>query len=490
MAWSIGWNRRKPKLVRGSTAGSQTNYQLKLTIYKGSGIDTDNTIYLEGHVNDNFSDLRFTSSDETTLLPYWIESYNSGVSAIVWIKIDSIPSDPFSKTIYIYYDNPSATSVSNGNTTFDFFDDFPGTTLDTTKWNINSGLEGSQFAVTGGNLQMTAGTGIAGELQGKISFSYPIIKENRLRFSSTLTNLDMGVVLVNTLYVNDIGAYTRNTNGKIAFFCRSNGSLTIHYDIVMPGMDSYHIYKFIWQSSNVGLYQDNILIDSITSNIPTVNLSDYYRVDATGFGTQYIDWTRIRKYASPEPTWSTTSPEQIYTANLTVSSVPTGAEIWINNIDQGVTTTSWFTVNPGTYTIMLTKPGYDDYIEIITLSSNQNATVQGNLVLSGAPICSSTLKYSGDLVHLQATPKDATGPYYVEFRKNNSPISSLSNVIEDTLITYDYLLTDLDISSAITGTIDFSVYISDSCPTGSQTCTQNCTVNIGCIAPLCNFTVT
>jgi hypothetical protein len=127
MAWlttpSI-WNRRKPKLVRGSTAGAQTNYQLKLTIYKGAGTDTDNTIYLGTYVNNDFSDLRFTSLDETTLLPYWIESYISGVSAIVWVKIDSIPADPFTKFIYIYYNNPIASPGSYGNNTFAFFDEF------------------------------------------------------------------------------------------------------------------------------------------------------------------------------------------------------------------------------------------------------------------------------------------------------------------------------------------------------------------------------
>jgi hypothetical protein len=113
MTWLTGWYRRKPKLVRGSTAGAQIDYQLKLTIYKGSGTDTDNIIYLGTYVNDDFSDLRFTSSDETTLLPYWIESYVSGTSAIAWVKIDSIPADPFTKTIYIYYDNPVASTASS-----------------------------------------------------------------------------------------------------------------------------------------------------------------------------------------------------------------------------------------------------------------------------------------------------------------------------------------------------------------------------------------
>lgn len=170
--------------------------------------------------------------------------------------------------------------------------------------------------------------------------------------------------------------------------------------------------------------------------------------------------------------------------------MPTDAEIWINNIDQGTTTTSWFTINPGTYTIKLTKPGYNDYIEIITLSSNQNALVQGNLVLSGASICSSTLKYEGDTIHLSATPKDGIGQYYVEFRKNGIPIISYPNSLENIEITHDYILTDDDIRSASLGTIDFSVYMEDSCPTGPQTCEQTCTTNIGCIAPVCNFIVT
>jgi hypothetical protein len=45
------WYRRKPKLIRGSTAGTQTNYQLKLNIYKGPGTDTDTTVYLGTYVS-------------------------------------------------------------------------------------------------------------------------------------------------------------------------------------------------------------------------------------------------------------------------------------------------------------------------------------------------------------------------------------------------------------------------------------------------------
>jgi hypothetical protein len=150
-----------------------------------------------------------------------------------------------------------------------------------------------------------------------------------------------------------------------------------------------------------------------------------------GSGIVMISYV-FRNFASPEPTFSTTSPEQIYTANLTVSSTPSGAEIWINNTDQGVTTTGWFILNPGIYTVMLTKPGYEDYIEIITLSSNQNAIVQGNLI-----------SLTGNL-DISSTPSGAE----IFLAPTGSPLVDQGivtpNTISLTPLTYDYKLTHID----------------------------------------------
>lgn len=113
-------------------------------------------------------------------------------------------------------------------------------------------------------------------------------------------------------------------------------------------------------------------------------------------------------------------------------------------------------------------------------------------------MCPTVSKYSGDTITLEATPRDGISPYYVEFRINGSAINPLrlggTNPIidapEDIPIIRAYSLDDLDISSALTGTIEFSVYISDSCPIEPMTCTESCTIDIGCVAPVCNFTVT
>ncbi|HEY9246288.1 MAG TPA: DUF2341 domain-containing protein, partial [Candidatus Methanoperedens sp.] len=103
-----GWDNRKQKTINGTTAGAQTNYQMKLTIYNTSGTDSPGVVYLNGSARSDFGDLLFTKSDGVTLLDYWIESYTSGVSAVVWVEVDYIPASPGAASIYLYYGNPGA----------------------------------------------------------------------------------------------------------------------------------------------------------------------------------------------------------------------------------------------------------------------------------------------------------------------------------------------------------------------------------------------
>lgn len=101
------------------TTSSLTDYQVKVTVPYDSNMNTD------------FSDVRFTSSDGSTLLSYWREKYTSSSTATFWVKVPSIASG--ANTIYMYYGKTIATT-SNGTNTFIFFDDFTGTTINTSKW--------------------------------------------------------------------------------------------------------------------------------------------------------------------------------------------------------------------------------------------------------------------------------------------------------------------------------------------------------------------
>ena len=99
-----------------------TDYQVLIKVNYDSDMQPD------------FDDLRFTDSDGVTELSYWIMEKIDSDTAYVWVKIPLIPSLS-SKIIYMYYGNPSASSTSNGEETFDFFDDFGADdALNTDKW--------------------------------------------------------------------------------------------------------------------------------------------------------------------------------------------------------------------------------------------------------------------------------------------------------------------------------------------------------------------
>jgi len=119
-----GWMNRKTHVIAGTTAGQQTNYQMKITVHKGAGADSGMHVYLDGKCRDDFGDIRFTKADESTLLDYWIESKVNGDYAIFWVEVDVIPASPSSVTIYIYYNKADETTTSNGEATFPLFDHF------------------------------------------------------------------------------------------------------------------------------------------------------------------------------------------------------------------------------------------------------------------------------------------------------------------------------------------------------------------------------
>ena len=102
----------RPIQIKGSNKDLK-NYQVKIVLNK-------NNFPLEKCKSDG-SDIRF--KDETgQALSYWIQSWTSD-EAIIWCKIPSIPANR-TKEIWIIYGNPSASSESNGDATFEFFDDF------------------------------------------------------------------------------------------------------------------------------------------------------------------------------------------------------------------------------------------------------------------------------------------------------------------------------------------------------------------------------
>lgn len=90
------------------------DHQIKL-IFTQDNFEFEN-IYPKGH------DLYFKDS-QANILSHWIESFDPiKQHALFWVKVPNIPSQTESK-IYLYQGEIDHTR-SNGNNTFDFFDDF------------------------------------------------------------------------------------------------------------------------------------------------------------------------------------------------------------------------------------------------------------------------------------------------------------------------------------------------------------------------------
>ena len=114
--------------------------------------------HYEAKARLDYGDMRFTDSNGTTSLNYWMESDGK-----FWVKVPSIPSSG-TKTIYAYYGNPAASSASSAANTFIrvidgaqpvvgswHFDEGSGTTAYDTSGNANNGtLNNFNWTATSG----------------------------------------------------------------------------------------------------------------------------------------------------------------------------------------------------------------------------------------------------------------------------------------------------------------------------------------------------
>lgn len=110
-SWLSPWENRQAISITNYNFTLMEDFQTRFEIPYMTGMQAD------------FDDLRFTNSDGTTLLSHWIEYKEDNIKAIVWVELDEIPTFGVAD-FYMYYANSAASSGSNPEETFVFFDDF------------------------------------------------------------------------------------------------------------------------------------------------------------------------------------------------------------------------------------------------------------------------------------------------------------------------------------------------------------------------------
>jgi hypothetical protein len=157
--WLIGWSYRKAHNITGSLAGEQFNYPVLLNVHYNHGADTQSDVYLGGKCKNDFGDIRFTDSSGVSPLDYYVQMKSDGNNALTWVKVNEIPQYPNCTTIYIYYGNQNASSISNKDWVLDSFSDFEdGTTQGwTISWTTFVNVDGVSSNPYGGNFSRCAG---------------------------------------------------------------------------------------------------------------------------------------------------------------------------------------------------------------------------------------------------------------------------------------------------------------------------------------------
>jgi hypothetical protein len=130
--WDNNWATKKEITVVGG-ASTLTNFTVFINVSYEAGMQTD------------FDDIRFVDSTETTELYHELDNKVNGVVAGFWVTIPSLV--PGNNTIYMYYDNPVATSASNPALTWSNWDavlHFSGNSADSSpysqNWTNNGGI--------------------------------------------------------------------------------------------------------------------------------------------------------------------------------------------------------------------------------------------------------------------------------------------------------------------------------------------------------------
>jgi len=124
-------------------------------------------------------------------------------------------------------------------------------------------------------------------------------------------------------------------------------------------------------------------------------------------------------------TTTTTTTIPATTGNISVSSIPTGAKIYLDNTDTGKTTNDTLTsVSPGAHTVKLVKEGYLDYQQNVTVTAGQTLTVNATLTKNTITVTSPASGASWTK-GTEYTIQWATDSTMSESRSGNLPFPSI-----------------------------------------------------------------
>lgn len=249
-----------------------------------------------------YADSRYMDNTSTLEFDHWDDN-----DAATWVKIPFLQNNT-NTTIYRYYGCEGLSSTSNGTATFEFFDDFDGTSLDASKWAYNQG----SYTVSGSAFQGNGGNSIEWVKTSTYQTPASTVVEFRMKpdFSPAdwESGIGIGVAGEGTAsgFVDDSG-----TDKTIWIADTIWGTGLSDSNIARSDFNTYHTYGVIMANSANRKYMYD-LTDG-RSHSRTGTKSGYIWLitdsDSASRDTSY-DLIYARKYASTEPTISSVGSQE------------------------------------------------------------------------------------------------------------------------------------------------------------------------------------
>ena len=301
MGWLSGWLCRNSHVINPAS-GAGTGYQVLIKVYKGEGTNGYESVegfeagkvYCGGYCRDDFGDIRFTASDGTTLLNHWLWKKAEGSWALFWVKINDDLSST-ARTIYVYYNKPDATSASNGNNTFNLFDDFEDGVVDTSKWTI----VGPNVSESLGSLR----------IQGRGGWNQDGVASLASFDRSTNGYVFYFYTKVSTTDFDGMSGYSPyplNYSDGILFYFEGTNKIYRWRDNAGAVLLSSYAAQ-TWYGLCMKLKQGQgyrLLIDGVEKEVDTAFADNNHRMAMNIYENgqiEYYDYIFVKKYVEPEP---------------------------------------------------------------------------------------------------------------------------------------------------------------------------------------------
>jgi len=313
--WDSNWKYRRPITI----GPHPENYQIKVMI-------PDNI------PKSDYSSIRFLEDSDNRLLPYWIERDENSYVNVAWVRRqDNSSGYSYYYTggdIWMYYHNPSATSVENGDNVFLFFDDFGG--------NANSG-KWAAYA-NGGTITWEATTvhlsnGNKARIENQITIRAGETSLNRIiefRIKNPITQRG-GLLLSGTGWSDVEYACIFNVDGGRRFWQDGQESgIIVDADkwyigrVDMYGASGDQLMTRFYQATDNSSYRTLVWTNGPRTKDWSQALGGVDNVDKYNLATwetsdYYFDWFFVRRYADTEPSVTVGNEQTLPSKPLLIS---------------------------------------------------------------------------------------------------------------------------------------------------------------------------